>query len=275
MLRLTSVFTRSSTIGAVFLLLGSAGCEFSTTKSSLESNPSGAAALIEPFFKANSGNLVPDPGFESGVSNFVPNQSGTSVTWVPSGNNRIAPIAGARSIQIVTGGIGQNIYWRYSVLNHARFRRAERLEVSAHIRSDVASASDFGFCGVAKYAGTTAFVEQCQYVPASFGDKGKVTSFLQIDPTRDLDYIMIKVVQSGSAAMRLTIDSAQAVLFGILVNNATPAPTASPTPAPSVTPSPAPTIAPTPVPTPAPTPVPTPAPTPVPTPAPTPVPTPA
>src|SRR6185295_7817509 len=87
-------------------------------------------------------NLVQDPGFESGVSGFVAQDSSSNVS-----QTNVAPLEGAHSLRIAINGYGNNLWWDYL----AGGRKGTRLSVSAHLRSDVASPSSLKFCAFVNY----------------------------------------------------------------------------------------------------------------------------
>lgn len=155
-------------------------------------------------------NLVEDPGFESGVSNFQPNQEGTSVGLVQSG-----AISGAQSLVIGTGGYGDSIIWAGRDLSLFSNRRSNQYTVSAHVSMTVASSSSLSLCAMVNYA-DGEYVSDCSGVSGSVGDKGVVSVVMALDNTRDLSQVRIGLFQEGSAPLiGVLVDDASAVLAGI------------------------------------------------------------
>ncbi len=142
-------------------------------------------------------NLVADPGFESGTSNFVAQDASSSVT-----QSSTSPIEGAHSLAVVINGYGNNVWWNYNFSGG----KASKFTVGAHLRSDVASTSDLQFCAWAYYSDGSA-VKQCQTVHGSAGDKGVVTATLNLDSTKELSTVNILLSQVGSQSVHFSVDA--------------------------------------------------------------------
>jgi hypothetical protein len=113
-------------------------------------------------------NLIEEPGFETSLSNFEPNQGGTSVNVT-----NINPISGSRSLSVGITGYGDSILWAGKDLSNFITKRSSQFSGSIKIRSTVASASQIAFCALVDYA-TGSGVKNCTNVSGSIGDKGIV-----------------------------------------------------------------------------------------------------
>ncbi len=147
-------------------------------------------------------NLVADPGFESGVSDFFGQDASSIVTQTST-----SPIEGAHSLHVEINGYGNHVWWPYNFAGGT----ARQLTVSAHVRFDVTSSSDLEFCALTYYADNTS-VQQCTTVNGTAGDKGVLTASVDIDPTRPLDSVNILMSQVGSDPVSFTLDTATAFL---------------------------------------------------------------
>lgn len=155
-------------------------------------------------------NLVEDPGFESGTSNFQPNQDGTSVGLVQAG-----ALAGSQSLVIATQGYGDSILWAGREISTFSQRRSNRYTVRAHVAVTIASSSSLNLCAMVNYE-DGEYVSECSSFSGSLGDKGVVNVVLDLDNTRDLALVRIGFFQEGSAPLGgVLIDDASAVLAGI------------------------------------------------------------
>jgi hypothetical protein len=187
--------------------------------------------------------LMQDPGFESGVSGFAAQVASSQVAQTD-----VAPLEGAHSLMVAINGYGDNVWWVYGFAGGL----ASRLSVGAHLRSDLASSSTLQFCAMAYYGdGSTGL--NCADVTGAVGDKGWVSAALNLDSTKALETVRIRLIQEGSAGVRFTMDRASACLDVVAPP---PSPTPIPTPSPSPTPSPTPSPSPSPSPTPSPCPYP-------------------
>jgi hypothetical protein len=151
-------------------------------------------------------NLVQDPGFEAGVSGFVKQDAPSQVT-----QTNTLPLEGSSSLLVAINRWGDNVWWDYGFDG-----RASRFHTSMHLRSDVPSASVLKFCAAIYYADDPGtIVENCINVSGAMGDKGMVSTGLDLDSTRTLDSVHIRLYQEGSAPVQFTIDSAVACLDGV------------------------------------------------------------
>ena len=168
--------------------------------------PEAAAECDQPCRNRVTGsactNLVQDPGFESGVAGFEAQDASSAVF-----RSTEAPLDGAASLRLAINGYGNNIWW----IHPFEGGRARHLQVSAHLRSDTASTSDLQFCAMAYYADSTT-AESCTAVRASLGDKGTIAADLELDETRLLSSVRIRMYQEGSAPVRFTLDTVNACL---------------------------------------------------------------
>jgi hypothetical protein len=147
-------------------------------------------------------NLLQDPGFESGVSGFVAQDASSLVT---EGSD--PPIEGAHSLLIAINGYGNNIWWPYAFAGGF----ASHFKVSARLRSDLASSSALQFCAMAYYGdGSTAL--SCTMVSGAAGDKGVVSAALDLDSTKALETVNIRLYQEGSEGVQFAIDTVVACL---------------------------------------------------------------
>lgn len=150
-------------------------------------------------------NLVQDPLFESGVSGFEAQDASSSVT-----QSAVAPLEGAYSLRVSIAGYGNNLWWSANFAGGL----ASRFSVGAHLRSDVQSSSALQFCAMVYYAdGSTAL--NCTPVSGALGDKGVVAAQVDLDPSRRLDTVRIRLIQEGGAPVAFTLDQAVASLVVI------------------------------------------------------------
>ena len=147
-------------------------------------------------------NLVPDPGFESGVSGFAAQDASSQV--VQTG---VSPLDGAHSLRVAINGYGNNVWWAHPFAGGT----ASHFGVSAHLRSDVASSSILQFCAMVYYADDTTALH-CTAVSGAAGDKGVVSAELTLDPAKPLASVRIRLIQEGSDAVQFTLDDAMACL---------------------------------------------------------------
>lgn len=148
-------------------------------------------------------NLVSDPGFETGVSNFEP---GTETATVV----RVTPaLSGSHSLRVTIANYGDSIWWAREV-----YGKATTYTVSGRVRSDLASASKINFCAFIVYAdGTNS--SRCAALTGSAGDKGVVTASL-VPEDKVITNVRIRIEQEGSQAVQLTIDDVSALLTGFV-----------------------------------------------------------
>ena len=170
-------------------------------------------ALLSPIVgeaaeaKRLCGNLVPDPGFEAGVSGFYaqglsPTDPGPSEVM----HTAVDPLEGSYSLRIDSRSPGQNFWWIRDFSGTGWY-----FGVSARLRSDVESSSDLQFCAMAYYA-DGGVAQNCTLVTGDAGDKGVVGAALNLDTTRALASVRIRMYQSGREDLRFTVDRANACL---------------------------------------------------------------
>jgi hypothetical protein len=173
-------------------------------------------------------NRVQDPGFESGVSGFFAQDASSHVSQTD-----ISPLEGSHSLHIDISGWGNNLWWQYPFAGG----RARSLRVSAHLRADVASSSLLQYCAMAYYAdGSTAV--NCTAVTGDVGDKGAVSALLDLDSTKPLESVDIRLYLEGSDPVQFTMDSAVACLDVVAAPTSDPPPPPPPTCPPSCDPPP-------------------------------------
>lgn len=147
-------------------------------------------------------NLITDAHFEATTSDFSPQDDSTSVTLSTQ-----APLEGARSLRVSIAGWGNSVWWFYPFEGG----KARSFSASAHLRSDVASASMLQFCAMGFYEdGTNA--EACTPVSGAAGDKGVVFAQAALDPEKTLGSVRIRLYQEGSSPVTFTLDDAIANL---------------------------------------------------------------
>lgn len=196
---------------------------------------------------APSNNLLEDPGFEAGTSNFQHNQATTSVAVT-----RTSPVAGAQSLLVNIGGYGDSVLWAGRDLSSWSNRRASSMTISMRLVATVASTSQISICGLVDYASGSG-AQACKDIAGSVGDKGTVSFTMALDSTRDLSRVRVGIFQVGSQALvNLKVDNASVAVAGVSAPQ--PSPSATPTPTPTPTASPRPTPTPTPSATPSPSP---------------------
>ncbi len=151
---------------------------------------------------ADAVNLIEDPQFESGVSGFAAQDASSSVT-----RSAQAPLEGTHSLRVSIAGYGNNVWWSRNFSGGL----ASHFRVSAHLRSDAPSTSTLRFCAMVYYV--DAFTDlKCASVAAQPGDKGIVAAQLDLDPTRRLESVRLRLVQEGAAPVFFTLDEAVANL---------------------------------------------------------------
>jgi hypothetical protein len=150
---------------------------------------------------AAADNLVQDPQFESGVSGFFAQDAGDHVVQSTS-----SPLQGANSLSVSINSYGNNVWWVQPFAGG----HASHLQVSAHLRSDLASSSSLQFC--AAYYSNGVLTENCTDVSGSVGDKGVVSAQIDIDPAIPLDDVRFHLSQLGSDPVKFTLDDAVADL---------------------------------------------------------------
>ena len=151
-----------------------------------------------------SGNLVVDPGFESGtgLSDFSVQQAGSVIARTTDN-----PISGDASLRVVPEGWGANIWWGIDYTGG----RASGLHVSGHLRSDLASASTLRFCANVYYT-DWSIDESCADVSGEPGDKGVVSADVAVDAEKPLMWVNIRITQDGSEPLQFMLDDAAAYL---------------------------------------------------------------
>lgn len=177
----------------------------------------GIAAVVAALYPGVSeakrfcGNLVPDPGFEMGVSGFY--AQGVQVGPPPPEvmQTAVDPLEGSYSLLIDSRSSGQNFWWIHETGGTAWYFR-----VTAHLRSDMDSDSNLMFCANAYYE-DGGIAENCTTVSGAAGDKGVVGAALSpelmnLDPTRPLASVRFRLWQSGRENLLFTMDSAVACL---------------------------------------------------------------
>lgn len=199
---------------------GTGTCTVSMTAARTVGATFSASTNNPPPTSASGENLIEEPGFEQGTSNFEPNQAGTSVNVTVS-----SPISGSRSLVINTVGYGDSILWGGRELANFTTRRSDRLVASIKVRSTVASASAIKFCALINYA-DGEFAMPCSEVSATVGDKGTVTVNAALNSSKDIGRVRVGIFQEGSARLQnVMLDDASIVLNGITLPAAAPAPT--------------------------------------------------
>jgi hypothetical protein len=180
------------------------------------------AQVFRPVYCSN---LVPDPGFELGVSDFY--AQGVSPT--DPGPSRVLqtavnPIEGAHSLGLESRLDGQNFWWI-----HPHTEPISTFIVSARLRSVcsvtkpwakcLSSSSDMMFCAMAYYGdgGSPGYAESCTLVQGTLGDKGIVVATLSselmnLDPNRELESVRIRLYQVGQQDVTFAMDRALACI---------------------------------------------------------------
>ncbi|HRK01073.1 MAG TPA: right-handed parallel beta-helix repeat-containing protein, partial [Oligoflexia bacterium] len=202
-----------------------------------------------------TGNLVVEPGFEDAQRAMTYFNSSDYTSGVTAVRSATTPIIGSASlvVSIPDGGYGSAAWWTYPANGQIR---AQAYTISARLRSNVPSSSDFKLCPYIYYSDSgVATLENtatdCPRATGAAGDKGVISGSITLDSNRAIDRIRIRFVQEGTSRTEFAIDELSAVLTGAVGTPAQP----SPTPQPSTSPTPSPTLPPgaTPTPTPIPT----------------------
>jgi hypothetical protein len=188
----------------------SSSINFSQANSSLNPSSIAMSSVTSSIF---GDNLMEDPGFESGFSNFQPNQNGTTVNL-----DRVNPLAGMQSLVIGTQGYGDSILWAGKEFSNNNIRSA-LYKIKARIAVRTASGSAVSFCAMVDYVEGN-YLSNCTSVSGSLGDKGIVEANLNLDNTRALQRVRIGIFQEGSDPLRdIFIDDVSAQLEGVFVDN--------------------------------------------------------
>jgi hypothetical protein len=147
-------------------------------------------------------NLLADPGFESSESGFEAQDESSLVARTTE-----SPLEGASSLRLSIAGYGNNLWWVHDFSGG----RASAFRASAHLRSDLDSASALQFCAMAYYTdGSTDL--NCTPVAGAVGDKGTVSVALTLDSTKPLETVRIRMYQEGGDPVTFTMDSASACM---------------------------------------------------------------
>lgn len=162
-----------------------------------------AVLLSSPMTVSAAGtNLIADSQFEFGIAGFVARDAGSSISW-----SMQAPLEGAHSLRVSIAGYGKNVWSSFD----AAGVHTTAFTVSAQLRSDAASDAWLQFCAMAYYAdGETAL--KCTSVSGEIGDKGVITTRLDLDRTRPLATVHVRLFPGGSTPVVFTLDNAGAYL---------------------------------------------------------------
>jgi len=114
----------------------------------------------------DTANLIEDPGFESGLSNFTKNQSGTSVETTD-----INPISGLRSLKLNITSYGDSVLWAGRDISTFSNKRYTQFKGSARIFATRPSTSKIQFCGIITYLNIHDELKICASVSGATGDK--------------------------------------------------------------------------------------------------------
>lgn len=147
-------------------------------------------------------NLFQDPQFEQGVSGVFGQDDSTVVA-----QSAASPLQGDKSLSVSINGYGNNVWWFYNFEGGL----ASRFFVSAHVRSDVASASALQFCGMIYFADGSTDVN-CVPVSGAAGDKGVISVEMPIDATKRMQSASLRLYQEGGAPVSFSFDDAVANL---------------------------------------------------------------
>jgi hypothetical protein len=156
-------------------------------------------------------NLIEDPGFESGVSGFAPNQKGTSVDLVQAG-----ALSGKQSLKIGIGGYGDSVVWDGRDISGYAINKSKLMTISAHVKATVASSSQIQLCGVVTYVGQSDEIRACATTSGAAGDKGMLTASTALDPAKTIAHASFRIYQVGGSALSgVIVDDVSLVLAGI------------------------------------------------------------
>ena len=187
-------------------------------------------------------NLLPDPGFESGLSDFVAQSSTDSLVWTT-----VNPIAGNASMEVTLNSWGSNVWWTQTV-SGTDLQTATSFTVQASVRAVVANAnSPFMICADAMYADSSTVTESCTQASSVVGQVDVVSATIAIDPTLTLGQLAVRLTLQGNPSVTYYVDTASAIAQS---NPApSPSPSISPSPSPTPTPTASPSVTPSPIPT--------------------------
>ncbi len=190
------------------------------TPTSTTSTPTPPPPTSNPTSTNFTANLIEDPGFESGTSNFETNQPGTSVALTKTN-----PIDGLQSLVVGTIGYGDSVLWRGRDISGFSTKRYSEFKASVRVRATVASASAISFCGVIDYV-DSSYLINCSQVSGAVGDKGTVSLDFPLNTNVDLSQVRVGIFQEGSAALSgVMIDDAAVYLGASTTVSTTPPPT--------------------------------------------------
>ena len=154
-----------------------------------------------------TGNLISDPGFESGVAGFAAQESTDSVT-----RSTVNPIAGSASLRVAINGWGNNVFWTLATDGTAN-AHASQLTVSGKLRGDTTqSNSTLQFCAAAYYTDSGDIVQNCAEASNIAGQIVTLTASLDLDATRTLASIDIRMTLDGPGPVVYAVDDVSAVL---------------------------------------------------------------
>ncbi|MGZ3686843.1 MAG: hypothetical protein ACXVBW_01000, partial [Bdellovibrionota bacterium] len=121
------------------------------------------------------GNLIQDPGFESGVSTFAPDSSNATAVRTTT-----SPIVGTASLQTTLKTWGANVWWSQNVTGTSGVHSSQ-FQVIAKTRGvSTSSTSNFNVCADVLYAGAGAMTEICQTASKTIGTVNTLTATLAL-----------------------------------------------------------------------------------------------
>ena len=161
-----------------------------------------SCALAVSAPAAITANLVDDPGFESDVSGFFPQDSSSSVTRTSA-----SPIEGNGSLVVSITGYGNNVWWWKNYAGGL----ASHFSARARARSEIASSSSLQFCAMVYFEDGSA-EQACTGLDGATGDKGTVSAELDLDPTKPLMGAAFRLYQEGGDPVTFAFDAAEAYL---------------------------------------------------------------
>ncbi len=151
-------------------------------------------------------NLISDPGFETGVSDFAAQDASETVA-----RSTTNPISGTGSLSVSINGWGNNVWWATPAVG-TPFVNASKLSVSGKLRGDVVqSGTTLQFCA-ATYYEDGGFAQQCTDASKVKGTVSNVTAALDLDPNRAINNVDIRLTTLGSGPVTYALDDASAVV---------------------------------------------------------------
>lgn len=151
-------------------------------------------------------NRLRDPGFEFSTSDFIAQKTTDSSLWTGR-----SPIAGTHSLVVSMNSDGGSVVWM--TVPGTTNAKASTLFASAVFRGEtVRPDSTLQFCAGVTYVGNGTLIQKCVDVSKTGGAVTTVAAALDLDATRALEKLYIRLVLKGPGPVKYTVDTAAARL---------------------------------------------------------------